>query len=96
MVSLQMERMELGIERSFSELLQLSRQKKPKKVIIVEEFRGLDVTLELREKLDLYIQDIEKFTLRKMTAKQKELLKDYVSNNRIFRADKNSERRLRG
>jgi len=96
MVGLQMERMELGIERSFSELLRLSRQKKPKKVITVEEFRGLDVTLELREKLDLYIQDIEKFTSRKMTAKQRALLENYVSTNRIYRADKNSEKRLRG
>ena len=48
---------------------------------------GTDVTIEAREKMDLYIKDIEKITHRKMKAEQKRLIKDYVNNNRIYRID---------
>ena len=46
---------------------------------------GTDVTLEIREKIDLYLTDIENITKRTMTEQQKRLLKGYVNNNRVYR-----------
>ena len=48
---------------------------------------GTDVTIELRQKIDLYLDDIEKITDRDMTERQRELIKDYIDNNKIYRVD---------
>ena len=92
MVGLQMLKFEREV--TFTELIRLSHEKKPKKVKPVEADWHLEITLNLRENIELYIKDIERCTKRKMTTKQINHLTDYVNNNRIFRADKNSEKRL--
>jgi len=56
---------------------------------------GTDVTLETREKLDLYLSDIENITGREMIDEQKKLVKEYVNNNRIYRVDSEEHDRKR-
>ena len=48
---------------------------------------GTDVTIELREKIDLYLNDIERITKREILDKQRDLIKDYINNNRIYRVN---------
>lgn len=49
---------------------------------------GTDVTLETRDKVNLYLNDIENITNRKMTSEQRELITDYINHNKIYRLDK--------
>jgi len=56
---------------------------------------GTDVTIEAREKMDLYIADIEQITNRKMHDEQKELIKEYVNTHKIYRVDLDEKARRR-
>jgi len=48
---------------------------------------GTDVTIEARQKMDLYIRDMEQLTKRKIHSEQKKLIKEYVNKNKVYRVD---------
>ena len=48
---------------------------------------GTDVTIELRQKVEVYLNEIERITDREMLEKQRDLIKDYINKNRIYRVD---------
>lgn len=86
-----------SIKNDLYESLKLLRKIKTKKDArkVERQVDNREITIILRENLNLYIQDIEGCTKRKMTLKQRDLITDYVNNNRIFRQEPSSDNKGR-
>ena len=79
---------------NFYESLRKVTLKEVKRTVekIERQVKHYEISVILRKNLDVYIQDIERCTKRKMTQKQRDLITDYVNNNRIFRLDPSSDK----
>ena len=49
--------------------------------------RRLEVTLRLRENINLYLEELENITSRKMSSYQKESIKSYIYTNEIYKIE---------
>jgi len=76
------------------ECLRTLTRNKTKKVSkeVVQQIDSREITIILRQNFEVYIQDIENCTGRKMPQKQRDLITDYVNNNRIFRLSPSSDK----
>lgn len=85
-----------GVNNLYEKFLELSIKKpKKKKAEREREILSGDITIVLRENMQLYIKDIEDCTGRKMTQNQRNLITCYVNNNRILRNDPSEHGRRR-
>lgn len=79
--------------------VKLNKLVKKNPVVVSRKDDGLkrrsEVTLRLRENINLYLEELENITSRKMSSYQKESIKSYIYTNEIYKIDNTEHNKKR-